>query len=284
MKIAHIINPVLVDEERDLFFQQPITFRTMEIARDFAKTQGIEVDLFTTCYPEDEAICPDWIKTPNLERSTLGLGYSPARKLPYFKDILDRLYENTDADVLIQTNADIGVQPYLYSLVAKLVQDGSEAFVVTKRILPEVDMFKNVDAIPIMWATWGGPHNGHDCFVFKRSLYPKFIIGDIVMGTPWSEATLLFSMVAYGKGFAEFKNAHATFHIGDRRIWLPVSHNDYRIHNTNEVGKALRVLTKKFPKMYKNATIQTYINKIKVEVLGYKDPRYNKDCNYFARK
>jgi len=281
LKIAHIVNPVFVDESRDLFWQQPITFKTLENARKFTSH---EVELMACFYPEDEHLIPDgWTKTKVLQKSTLGLGYSPVRKLPYFREILDRL-SMADADILIETNADIGVQPYFYDLVAHLVNEGHEAFVINKRILPEVDIFKSVDGIPVMYATWGSPHAGHDCFVFKKELYPNFVIGDIVNGTPWSEATILFSMVAFASNFAEFKNAHATFHIGDRRIWLPVSHNDYRIHNTNEVGKVLRLLTRKYPEMLDNSTIQTYIGKLKTEVLGYKDPRYNKDCHYFAEK
>ena len=37
MRIAHIINPVKIeDESRDLHWQQPITFESMKTASDFA--------------------------------------------------------------------------------------------------------------------------------------------------------------------------------------------------------------------------------------------------------
>ena len=285
MKIAHIINPVKVGKDRDLHFQQPITFKTMEIARDFAKKRGLDVELHVTHYPEDKKVVPKrkcWQSAGLLDKSTEDLGYEPKRKLPYFKEILDNLYGNSDADYFIQTNADIGLQPFFYVLVENMIRDGNDSFVINKRVLPEVDIFKEVENIPIMWAAWGQPHNGHDCFVFRRELYPKFKIGDIVMGTPWSEATLIFNMIAKSKNFAEFKNAHATFHIGDRRIWLPESYNDYRVHNTNVVCNVLRQLWKTNKKKLDHPTIKMYLGKIKVEVKGYNDSRYNKNCHYFA--
>ena len=287
MKLAHVINPVKVDEDRDLYWQQPIVFETINTAYYFACNKpDLEVDVFTVGYPEDADVCREFIKLPDLTRSSSDLNYSPERKLPYFKDILDSVYNATDADYIIQTNADICVQPYFYTLIHSLIQEGHESFVISKRILPEIDLFKTTAGIPIMYSGIGKPHNGHDCFVFPRKDYKRFKIGDILTGTPWSEATIMFNMIAVCDNFAEFMNAHATFHIGDRRIWLPKSHNDYRIHNTNIVGKVLRTLVrrKNGNKLYKHDTIRKYIGKIQAEVLGYKDKRYNTDCKYFAKR
>ena len=289
MKLAHVVNPVKVTEDRDLYWQQPITYKSLNIAQDHALDQGLDLDIYTICYPEDHSVSLgtlDHLLLPDLKRSSLELNFTPERKLPYFKDILDSVCETTDADYIIQTNADIAVQPYFYTLIASLIREGHESFVISKRILPEIDLFKTVEGLPIMYSGIGQPHNGHDCFVFPRKDYKRFLIGDILNGTPWSEATIMFSMIAVCENFSEFMNAHATFHIGDRRIWLPTSYNDYRIHNTNIVGKVLRSLVRRKDgkKLYKNPTIQKYIGKIKNEVLGYKDARYNTDCKYFAKR
>jgi len=189
--------------------------------------------------------------------------------------MLDRLYEESDADYFIQTNADICLQPYFYELVKDLIEGGNDSFCITKRILPE----KLKDApLSVLYSTMGGPHAGHDCFVFRRELYPKLILGDICMGTPWSETTLIASLIAYADNFTAFNNAHVTFHIGDRRIWLGHEYNDYRIHNTEEFVKVLNILKKEKPKIMEHPVIKVQMQKLHNELHGYRNETYSKDC------
>ncbi len=284
MRIAHIINPVKIeDESRDLHWQQPITFSTMYDAQDFADACNIKTTIFATFYSEDEEIVPSWmINTYPLERSALDLQkFGIPRKLPLFKDILQRLYDTSDADYFIQTNADIGLMPHFYVLVKDLIDAGHDAFCINKRILPE--KFKD-ENLSVMWSTIGELHAGHDCFVFRRELWPLMNLGDIVMGTPWSETTLIANLVAYAKNFKVFKNAHATFHLGDRRIWLGHEYNDYRILNTNEFARILKKLSKRNKKILKHETIQYLLYKLEMEVTGYSNEVYSDDCHYFVNK
>jgi len=53
LRIAHLINPVKVGEDRDLFWQQPIVFQTMKHATFHC---DIEVNQYACFYPEDEEI------------------------------------------------------------------------------------------------------------------------------------------------------------------------------------------------------------------------------------
>ena len=72
--IAHIINPVIVDQESDLFVAQPITFETIKATLEFARDQ-VEVTLYSTQYPEDHPLVPaDFQTTPDLDRSILDFG------------------------------------------------------------------------------------------------------------------------------------------------------------------------------------------------------------------
>jgi hypothetical protein len=272
MRLAHLINPVKVGEDRDLYWQQPITFESMRMAKEFA---NVEVEQFACFYPEDEDMVPaDFFKMEVLEESTSGK-FEIERKLPYFKEMLDKLYEYSDADYFIQTNADIGLMPHFYMLVKELIDDGHDSFCINKRIIPEEIKKCGLSS---MWSTIGKPHAGCDCFVFPRNVYPKFDIGDIIMGTPWSETTIMTNMVAYCKKFVVFKNAHATFHLGDRRIWIGHELNDYRIHNTNEFARILKMLSKKNKKILKHETIAHQLTKLKREVEGYSNEVYSKDC------
>lgn len=278
--LAHLINPVKVGKERDLYWQQPITFESMRLAKEFAKDE-VDVEQIACFYPEDEGMVPDgFIKAKPLERSTSGK-FKVERKLPYFKDMLDRLYETSDADYFIQTNADIGLMPHFYMLIKTLIEEGNDSFCINKRILPEA--LKDT-SLSVIWSFIGGGHAGHDCFVFRRELYPSLKIGGTLTGTPWSEATLITSLVAHAKNFKVFKHASATFHLGDSRIWLSAQYNDYRIENTNEFARILRKVTpRKRKKVFKHETIQYLLGKLKQEVTGYVNETYSKDCWHFLK-
>jgi len=114
VKIAHIINPVKVEKTSDLYVAQPITFETMRRARDFAAGR-VEVTLYTAQFKEDREFIPSiFNKTRDLERSVLDLGtFKIKRKLPILKDILDRLFQASDADYFIYTNTDFGLMAVL---------------------------------------------------------------------------------------------------------------------------------------------------------------------------
>lgn len=280
IRIAHLINPVKVDEDRDLHFQQPFTFESMEYAKRFGEEYGLDIEHFACFYPEDKEIVPvDYTLLPLLEESTSGK-FNVERKLPYFKEMLDKLYEASDADYFIQTNADIGLMPQFYLLVRDMIESQVESFCINKRIVPE-EIRKS--GLPAIWSSIGEEHAGCDCFVFPRKLYPKFEIGEICMGTPWSETTLITNMIRYSKVFTVFKNAHATFHLGDRRVWLGHEYNDYRIHNTNEFARILKKFKKKkkhWKKLENHPAMINQLHKLKMEVHNYSQlgEVYSKNC------
>lgn len=279
IRIAHLINPVKVGEERDLHWQQPITFESMYRAKYFARGQGLNVEQVACFYPEDESLVPfGFTKTEPLEMSCKDIqSYKIPRKLPLFREMLQKLYETSDADYFIQTNADICLMPHFYLLVKTFIDDGCDSFVITKRIIPE-----SAKDLPLsaLYSHMGKGHNGHDCFVFRRELYPKMDIGNIIMGTPWSETTLIANLVKYAKNFTAFLQAHATFHIGDRRMWISHDYNDYRTLNTNEFGRVLRKLSKRDKKILKHPVIKNQLKKLKQEIKNYSSigEVYSDDC------
>jgi hypothetical protein len=252
----------------------------MRLAKEFSSGQ-VEVEQFATCFDEDWEIVPDFFKRAGTLHEAVGeQHFKQKRKLPLFREMLDNLYAASDADRFIQTNADIGLTPHFYLLIKKLIDDGNDSFCINKRIVPEI--LNKVEDIPVIWSTIGELHAGHDCFVFRRELYPKFEIGEICMGTPWSETTLITNMVAYSNSFFVFKQAFATFHIGDRRMWLPHDYNDYRIHNTTEFARVLRKLSKDKPEILDHPTIRHLLGKLKNEVTGYHKETYSEDCWHFV--
>jgi len=234
--IAHIVNPVIVNETSDLFIAQPITFRTMETAQRHARN-AVDVELFTAQFPEDSPLVPDnFTATPNLTRSVLDVGiFRYKRKLPLLRDILDRLYEASEAEFFIYTNVDIGLQPHFYICVNEFIRSGHDAFVINRRTI--TDRFRNVDEIPLMYAETGQAHLGHDCFIFRRDAYPRYALGDVCIGVNWVGWILYQNLQRNARHFREFKDECLTFHIGNRQVWAHRRYSDYVSHNAREARR-----------------------------------------------
>jgi hypothetical protein len=235
---AHIINPVSVSPASDLYRAQPITFASMAIARDFAREKA-EVMLYSAQYPEDRNMVPDgFVPTPDLEQSVLDTDAFPVqRKLPLLKDILDRLYQGSTAEVLIYTNADIVLQPHFYMAVNELLQDGCDAFIINRRTIP--DTYCCVDELPLMYAEAGESHKGWDCFIFNRRLYPRFELGTACIGAGWVGRVMITNMACLAGRFSIFKDLHLTFHIGNDKVWQQAEFSGYTRHNQLECRKIL---------------------------------------------
>jgi len=259
--IAHIVNPVKVDENNELFYQQPITYESMRRAkRD-------NVELWTTGYEEDPII-EGFQQAPGLTRSTLDTEYKPKRKLPYLKDILDNLYAASKADIFIQTNIDIGLMPHFYDAVMWMLDHGCDALIINRRTVPEY--YNKVEDLPLLYSSYGKPHNGYDCFVFRREIYPKFELGEICMGTPWSESTITSNLIAYSRTCHVLKDAHLTFHTGNSLTWR--NYIDYRKHNSEQFGKVAKKL---MPQIAHSSIIHWLLWKLSKEL----QPDYLDDCH-----
>jgi hypothetical protein len=243
--MAHVVNPVVVGEASDLFAAQPITFQSMVEAKRFSILQ-VQVELFAAQFAEDHGLVPgDFISTRDLNRSILDCGkFNSTKKLPLIKDILDRLYEATTAEYLIYTNVDIGLQPYFYMTIAELARQGYDAFAINRRVVsPE---FKSPQDMPAIWSEVGKSHPGWDCIVFHRSLYPKFRLGNVCIGTSGIGRALVYNLHCHGKRFNVFMDKHLTFHIGEDTPWQGEKHRDLLEFNQRESRQVLQQLRNEF--------------------------------------
>jgi|GEM_PF-254027 len=281
IKIAHIINPVKVDRSSDLYIAQPIAFETIKIAKEFAK-DNVKIDLFSAQFPEDIDFVPNFfLKTKNLGRSVLDLGtFKEKRKLPILKDILDRLYISSDADYFIYTNSDIALTPNFYTSIAKIIEQGYDAFVINRRTIP--DHYSKIEDIPLMYSEIGESHKGWDCFIYKKTLYKAFELGNVCVGIGGVGRVLLWNLVSKARKFEEFKNCHLTFHIGNDRIWLNEYYKDYKSHNRKEAQSVLKKIDFKFDTIQRldkrnylgNFKMDREINVEKKSVLPEEKERY----------
>ena len=243
MKIAHIINPVKVGENSDLFNAQPITFESMRVAKNFSLHKD-NIILCTTQFKEDLSIIPDYFKIlTNLERSVLDINPNfKGKKLPLIKDILEKLKEIADADYYIYTNADISLMPQFYDLVYKYILSDYDAIVINRRRLNK--KYFTIEELPIMYSDLGKSHPGFDCFVFHKDLLNKLILGDICIGVPFIEATLVHNLFSFAKKPILISDAHITFHIGMEV--LGSTKNAFYHHNRKEFFKKIQPQIKQY--------------------------------------
>jgi hypothetical protein len=246
VKIAHIVHPVMVAPPSDLVIAQPITFTTMQLAREFPENL-MDVELVAVQYGDEQRLPlpAGFIRARDLTRSVGDVAsFQKKRKLALIKDILDALVASSQADYLIYTNVDIALQPYFYQVVGKIIEQGYDAFIINRRTIP--GHYKSMEDIPLMFAEIGEKHPGWDCFVFASDLYPKFRLGNACIGTDWIGRMMITNMASLAKRFKVFKDLQMTFHIGDERVWGKDDFSDYAAHNKEECRKTLLAFDKKY--------------------------------------
>lgn len=246
-KIAHIVNPVKVspDNKSYLYVAQPVTFQSMLVARDRVDS-NTQVELFTAQYPEDREIIPKKFNiTSDLEKSIHDFHdfKDKSRKLPRIKDIIDKLYRNSDADIFIYTNTDIGVKPDFYIKVLEIYEQGIDGFCINRRDIPKKvgGILMNETQLETIYKQKGYPHPGIDCFIFKRDIVPKLELANVFVGYPPVGLVLKEQIQKHSKKFYWFKNLSLTFHLGRDATWMKKTptNNEYWSQNKKEGNKVL---------------------------------------------
>jgi len=237
--IAHLINPVRFPVDSELTHTQPLTFESMKRAAAQADDVA-RIDLLTAQYPEDRVIIPPlFTQTNDLERSVADLGsFSVNRKLPLIGDLIERLYTGSTAPYLIYTNVDIILHPSFYQEVATRIRTGLDAFIINRRRVP--GHYRTVEELPEIYQLRGSPHPGFDCFIFHRSLCPKFNFGRVCVGIPFIEMIFSQNLFCHAQRFALFDRDRLTFHVG-MEIFKKRD-PEYLNFNKEEFWRTIRIL------------------------------------------
>jgi len=237
-QITHIINPFIPPAGSDLEYAQPITFETIRIAAENAKNL-MNIEVIATCFEEDIHIIPSFITTAStLKRSVLDVGHFEKKvKLPFLADILEKAYNESTSDYIIYSNIDIGLYPDFYIRLYELLQKGHDALIINrKRIEPE---YTDVNDLEKIWKQKGKSHPGFDCFVFHRSLYPKFILENICIGVPFIEISFSQNLFHLANKFKLVETDNYTFHIG-MEIFKKRAPKEYYRFNRSEYKKVIK--------------------------------------------
>lgn len=238
MKLAHLVNPVSVGPESDLFVAQPITFETMRRARAYAAGE-VEVEFFSAQFPEDHRVVPaEFTRTPDLNRSMLDFGEFPnGRKLPLLRDLLERLQAASEADYFIYTNVDIALMPTFYVTVAALLKQGFDSLIINRRTISTE--YTRIEDLPLMYAQVGQIHPGRDCFVWRRAVQDRFRMENVCIGSGGVGKVMLVNQVATATRFREIPDFHLTFHLGDDRKWRGAGQDPYLAFNQGELRRVV---------------------------------------------
>lgn len=237
--LAHIINPFFAKPGSELHIAQPLVFKSMLMAQQQAESVAT-VELLTTQYLEDHAVIPEGFRIlPDLERSVLDMQqFTQQKKLPLLADIMQTAYNNSDAEYLVFTNADIILMPQFYAAITELIQQGHDALIINRRRIER--KYDKVEQLPLIFSEIGMSHPGYDCFVMHRSLVPKLILEGICIGVPFIGVSLAHNLFAFASRLKVIDDMHLTVHQGMEV--MPERDAEYYAYNRKEFDKVMAQL------------------------------------------
>lgn len=243
--IAHIINPYKPIPQSEHGYTQPLVFQSLIAAKNNTAFKS-DIQLCTVQYEEDVEVIPqEFTQLPNLQRSISDIHqFSKSRKFPLIQDILATAYHHAEAEYFVYTNTDIIVMPFFYDAIMAYIQQGYDAFTINRRRISK--HFLQETNLNVLYAEVGKSHPGFDCFVFKKSLFTKFNLGNICVGVPFLEAGLLYNLIAHAHQFKSFADKHITLHIG--MDVMPNRNPEYHQYNQQQFFEKILPQLKPFIK------------------------------------
>ena len=178
-------------------------------------------------------------RLPDLTRSALDAGpFRRARKLPLLADLVARAVDAADifgAETIIYTNVDIAPTLDFHAAVGALLDQGFDAFTITRRTLAK-DWPGGAADLPLMRAQLGEPHPGRDCFVFGREAARRYDLGLTCIGAPAVGKTLAANLLCHASGLRGLQGFAPD--VPPRRgtaPWQAPELADYTEHNRREL-------------------------------------------------
>ncbi len=248
MVLAHLVNPVNVQSESDLFVAQPITFESMRIAREFSlmSSKDLEIEFLSSHYLEDESVIPEYFyKKVQLKRSFRDIIPSKkVKKLPLLADLFQSFKVlSPEADYYIYSNVDIAVMPHFYLTVAAYISAGYDAIAINRKTISTEYQLPN--QLPMMYAQIGKPHEGIDCFVIKKEYIDNFNFEHAIIGSGPVGIIICLNMIRVASKFYWIENGDLTFHLGDDKSWIQETDLELFNYNYDELRKIAKSFRKK---------------------------------------
>jgi len=234
---------------------QAVTYAAMKRSREDLRSDCrqscSEVEFLGAVFPSDEKYASNFFdRTAPLWRSAVDLHiFTQPRPVPLLFDILSAA-RNSDADYVIFTNVDICPVPHFYRTVAAILATGYDALVINRRTLAGWPIDPGL--LDFMAMDHGRPHEGYDCFVFKRKALDLFVTNEAVVGSGGVMQSLIYNLVATSQRLLILGDVHLTYHLGDDKVWTAPHLRDYIKHNWTEAISTLRLLASANPERFRD--------------------------------
>ncbi len=237
-RLAHIISVTEIDESKKpsyLHIAQPVTIKSMLVAQK-AAAQTVDVELFAIKHKAEKVNLPEgfgWAKDIDLYAWEYIDGlreFHPHKPLPRLCDILEGLYNVSDAEFFIYTNVDIGLYPNFYLYVNHLIDQGLDGFCINRRTIEKEFQGVLIDEtnFELCYLQNGTLHGGVDCFIFKRSILPLFTLNHVFVGYPPIGKVLRSQIQLHSRNFHMREYDRVTFHLGNDAVWKDQTHPYWR--------------------------------------------------------
>lgn len=233
-RIAHIINVTELDDTKKpsyLHIAQPVTMQTMAVAQR-AAAQVVDVELFAIKHKNEKIDVPPQFKlAKDIDKYAWEYieplrDVTPRKPLPRIVDILNGLYEASDAEYFIYTNVDIGLYPDFYLHVSNLIERGLDAFCINRRTIEKVygGIIIDENNFELCYLQNGRLHGGVDCFIFRRSILPYLQLNHVFIGFPPVGKILRSQIQIHSRNFQMREYDRVTFHLGNDAAWKNKQH------------------------------------------------------------
>lgn len=235
LKFHHVVNFTNSSKYSDLYIAQPITAHSMEKAKEYVESDpSIEVSHLTAIVKGETVNVGIRDANTHIIDKTLPdvVTLNSPKSLPLIRDLFSPLYDLKDDEIVVYSNADIGLTPHFYATIAAWLRKGHDALIINRRTLSK--LYADIDDYEVLISDYGTSHPGYDCFVFKVKHLRNFVFGNTAIGIHLIGRVLLWNLFAYSKNPKILKESHLTFHIGDDNSGKDENNNELVIHNYEE--------------------------------------------------
>lgn len=250
-RYVHLCHPYEKGHTKKEILTQSVTYAAMHRARDFGSHDKPRVEFLGAVFPGDEGYASEHFdRTFQLHRSANHVKtFGTERPLPLLFDILGGAADAA-GDFVVFTNVDICPVPHFYQSIEALLNCGFDALVINRRTI--TGWAVEAGLIDLMAMDAGRPHEGYDCFVFRREAIARFVANNAVVGTGGVMQSLIYNLVATSQRLLFLGDVHLTYHLGDDKVWSAAHLRDYIEHNWTEAISLLHQLASANPSRFRD--------------------------------
>lgn len=285
MRIAHVIRPGLVSKNSSLKLIQDVTFNSLQVAKEATVVGNAFVEQYIAVYSDEEIPYLDFNNCRLiLDRSSLSLAGSPfTLRYALLDEILDKVFEKSNADFIIYSDLDIALKPDFYKGVIELIEKGIDAFAISNHVLNQ--KYNRLEQFPTMIEAESIKQNEAGCIVYSRNYHKRLLLGNSFAGHNWTNVLLICNLMAVCDSFRLFDDSKLTFSLDmDSQIVMDNDTRNYSRFNEMELLSILSYLLSNYEVYNRSKLFSIYKEQLnsfyfKKDISSVQEPQYQIDEN-----